>query len=192
MSPPPPGPTADDPIQGRLQEPDVMPLGPADDYRQRDSMPVDEETALGPFFFPGLLGFSRRLLAPEGPCPASHPDSATPKQSPPSRRTPPDRHATNAQRILAAATAESSGESRWHCQSFLAAPSTGSRCAARTRRPRKCRAPQGACGHLQAAADTCASVPPLGHVGAREVRRATKVHPRLPKIELSPCRNHSK
>jgi len=39
----------------------VMPLSPAHDEGQRDSIPVDEEAALRAFFSPGPLGSARRF-----------------------------------------------------------------------------------------------------------------------------------
>lgn len=54
-------------IQCRFQEFHVMHLGPAGDYRQRDSIPVDEQTALAPFFFPDLWGSDRQFLVPRAP-----------------------------------------------------------------------------------------------------------------------------
>lgn len=181
-----------DRIQRLCQKLHVVPIGPGDDKRERGATAVHQQTALGSFFSPYLSGYFPRPLAPKGPCPGYRPGFAIPKQSPPSRRTPPDRRATNAQTILAAATSGSTGGLRWHCRNFWAGPSIGNRCAARTRWRRKCRAVKWASGHPQAAADTCAFVPLSGRVGAKEVRHATKAHPKLPMIELSPCRNHSK
>ena len=50
----------DEAIQCGLKVHHVMPLGPAHDEGQRDSIPVDEEAALGPFFSPGPSGSARR------------------------------------------------------------------------------------------------------------------------------------
>ena len=181
-----------DRIERLFQKLHVVPVGPGDDKRERGATAVHQQTALGAFFSPDLLGYFPLPLAPKGPCPGFRPGFATPKQSPPSRRTLPGRRATGVQRILAAATAGSTDELNWRCRSFWAEPSIGNRYAAHTRRRRKCRAAKWACGHPQGAADTSACVPLLGCAAAKAARRATKVHPRLPKIGLSPCRNHSK
>jgi len=44
----------------------VMPIRPADDYRQRDSTGVHEETAFRALFFPDPSGWDRRPLGPGG------------------------------------------------------------------------------------------------------------------------------
>jgi len=52
-------------IERRLQEFHVVNLSTAHDYRQRDSIRVDEQAALAPFCFPDLWGLDRRPLAPK-------------------------------------------------------------------------------------------------------------------------------
>ncbi len=51
-----PGPRAHQMIEGRDEEPHVMPVRPADAYRQRGSTGVDQETALGTLFPPDPWG----------------------------------------------------------------------------------------------------------------------------------------
>ena len=51
-------------IQGRLKQCHIMPLCPAYDQRQRDSIPVDEQTSLAPIFFPDPLDLLQRLPRP--------------------------------------------------------------------------------------------------------------------------------
>src|SRR5437867_748080 len=127
------GPLDDDGVQRCSQQLHVMPIGSGDDKRERGATAVHQQTALGPFFSPGLSGYFQPPLEPAGLCPASHPDSATPKQSPPSRHTPPTRLATAAQRIPPAASVENAYGSRWHCQTLWATPSTDTPCATHTR-----------------------------------------------------------
>jgi len=55
-----------DAVQRGHEEHHVMALGPAHDEGQRDSIPVDEEAALGPFFSPDPSGSARRLRARGG------------------------------------------------------------------------------------------------------------------------------
>lgn len=51
----------DDLIERGLEQRHIMPLSPAHDEGQRDSIRVDEEAALGALFFPDPLGSARRL-----------------------------------------------------------------------------------------------------------------------------------
>jgi hypothetical protein len=120
-----------------------------------------------------------------GLCPASHPDSATPKQSLPFRHTPPTRIATAAQRIPPAAIVENAYGSRWHCQTLWATPSTDTPCATHTRWRRKYRAAQCTCGPRRVAAGICAAARHEDRALATAVQPSTKVHRTLPRIGLS-------
>ena len=51
-------------IQRRLQQFHIMFLRPARDYRQRDSIRVDEQAALRPIFFPDPWGWGRPFPVP--------------------------------------------------------------------------------------------------------------------------------
>ena len=52
----------DQAVQRGHQEPHIMPVRPADDYRQRDSTAVHEDAALRAFFSPDPSGWPRRPL----------------------------------------------------------------------------------------------------------------------------------
>src|SRR5882672_8738558 len=159
-----------DRVQRLSQQLHVVPIGPGDDKRQRGATAVHQQTALGPFFFPGLSGYFQLPLEPSGLCPASHPDSATPRQSPPSRHTPPTPLATTAQRTPLAATVGNAYGSRWRCQRLWVTPSTDTPFATRTRRQRKCSVARCACARRQAAAEICAGVRGEDRVLATEAR----------------------
>jgi len=57
----------DDGVERGHEEDGIMPVGAAHDEGQRDSTRVDEEAALGPFFFPGPSGSAPRLPTPGAP-----------------------------------------------------------------------------------------------------------------------------
>ena len=57
----------DDLIQCRFQKFHIMHLRACGDYRQRDSIRVDEQAALGSFFSPDPWGSGRPPLAPKAP-----------------------------------------------------------------------------------------------------------------------------
>jgi len=46
---------------------DVMSVGPGNDQRQRDAMPVHQQVSLAPFFSPGPSGWTQRLRCPWAP-----------------------------------------------------------------------------------------------------------------------------
>jgi len=179
-----------DRVQRLGQQLHVVPIGPGDDKRERGATAVHEQAALGPFFFPDRSGCSPPPPVPEELCLASRPGFAIPRQSRPCRRTPPVPPATVAQRILPVATAENSGEWRWRCRNSWGAPSTGNRCAARTRWRRKPHAAKGVCAHPQVVVGTCVGARRGARAEARAVRHATRAHRRLPTIELSACQDH--
>jgi hypothetical protein len=129
---------------------------------------------------------------PEELCLESRPGFAIPRQCRPCRRTPPTPPATAAQRILPAATVENSGEWRWRCRNSWVVPSTGNRCAAHIRWRRKPLAVKLVCAHPQVVADTYAFARRGERAEAGAVRHATTAHRRLPRIELSACRNHGR
>ena len=101
------GPLHDDGVQRCPQQLHVMPIGPGDDKRERGATTVHQQAALGPFFFPDLSGCFPPPLVPAGLYPASHPSSATPTQSLPSRHILPAR--------LANRTKNPSARHRWKC-----------------------------------------------------------------------------
>jgi hypothetical protein len=104
-----------------------MPIGSADDDRQRDATSVGQEVALGPHFFPGPLGSSRRTLLPVAPWSRPHRYFATPKQFPPSHRTQQVPNATERQTHLRVPTPETGCEWRLRSQRHLwEGPSTDS------------------------------------------------------------------
>ena len=180
------GPLYHDAVQRCSQQLHVVPIGSGDDKRKRGATGVHQQTALGSFFSPGLSDCFRLPLAPVGLCPASHPGSAIPKQSPPSRHTRPSRLATTAQRTPPLATVGSGHGSRWRCQIPWAMPSTGTPSAAHTRwQQRYCGAP-GASDRRQAAAGICAVSPSAGRRLAPAAQPWTKGHRTLPRIGLSP------
>jgi len=179
------GPLHHDAIQRCSQQLYVVPIGSGNDKRERGATGVHQQTALGAFFSPGPSGCCRRPLAPVGLCPASRPDSATPKQSPPSRHTRPSQLATTAQKPPPVATIESGHGSRWRCQTLWAMPSTGIPSAAHTRWPRKYCGVSCAFGRRQVAAGTCAVSPNAGRALAGVAQPWTKGHPTLPMIGLS-------
>jgi hypothetical protein len=178
-----------DRVQRLRQQFDVMSIGAGNDKRERGATAVHQQTALGPFFSPGLWGCCPPPPAPEALYPGCRPNFATPRQCPPSRRTRPSPRATTAQRTRPAATAESNGGSHWRCRRLWATPSIDNRCAAHTRWPRKSLAAPSACARRRAGADMGVGARPGDSAGAATVRLVTTVHPRLPKIALSPCRN---
>src|SRR6266567_899581 len=179
-------------VQRLGQQFHVVPVRPGDDKRQRGATAVHQQTALRPFFSPDLLGCFPPPLVPKELCPGYHPSFATPKQSLPSRHTPPSPHATSEQRIPPAATVGNNGELRWHCRNSWATPSTDSRCAARTRWRQKCRAAQWACARRRASVETCAFAARADRAVAAAVQLVTTAHRKLPKIGPSACENHGK
>ena len=119
----------DDSVQGGVEQLHVMPIGSADDKRERDPSTVDQQTAFGPFFFPGPSDWVRPLPGRGALCPWCRRYSATPRQSLPSRRIPPNPLARAARKIRRLATAGNGRVWNYHSQSPPAAPSTGSLCA---------------------------------------------------------------
>jgi hypothetical protein len=180
------GPLHYDRVQRWSQQFHVVSIGSGDDKRERGATAVYQQTALGPFFSPGLSGYFRPPPEPVGPCPASRPDSAIPRQSLPFRHTPPTPLATTAQKTLRVATSGSACGSRWHCQRLWATPSTDIPCAARRRWQQKCRVGKCVCGHHQAADGTSDVCSNAGSMQARAVRLSTRVHRTLPKIGSLP------
>lgn len=181
-----------DRVQCLCQQLHVVPIGPGDDKRERGATAVHQQAALGPFFSPDLSGYFPPPLGPKGPCPESRPNFAIPRQSLPSRRTPPVPHATNERKSPLAATAGNDGESRWRCRNSWATPSTDNRCAARTRWRRKYRAVKWACARHLVSVETFAFAPRADRTWAKAIRPATKARRKLPKIELLACGNHCK
>jgi hypothetical protein len=105
------GPSNHKAVQGLRQQFHVMPVGPADDKRERDTSPVDQPTALGAFFSPDPWDGCPPLPAPRALCPASRQGAATPRRSPPNHRIRPNRPATVGGKIPPRATVES-GDAR--------------------------------------------------------------------------------
>ena len=179
------GPLHDDGVQRCPQQLHVMPIGPGDDKRERGATTVHQQAALGPLFFPDLSGCFPPPLVPVGLYPASHPSSATPTQSLPSRHILPVPLATTAQRILPPATVENAYGSHWRCRKLWARPSIGNLCATHTRWPRRDRAAQCTCAHRRAAAGICAAARHADRASAKAAQPLTKVYQILPRIGLS-------
>src|SRR5271157_5468922 len=186
------GPWDHDCVQRLDQQLHVVPIGSGDDKRERGATAVHQQAALGPFFSPDQSGCFPRLLVPWALCLASRPSFATPRQSPPCRRTPPALRTTTAKRIPPAAIVESNGEWRWRYRNSWAEPSIGNRCAAHRRWRRKLRGVQWNYARRQAAAGTCVVTQRADCAGAKAVRHATTTHRRLPGTELSAWRDHHK
>src|SRR5580658_1267194 len=105
-------------VQGLGQQFDVMPVGSADDKRERDASPVHQQTAFGPFFSPDPSGCSPPLPEPMELCLGCRQCSAIPRQSLPDRRIQPSRPARVGGRIPPRATVGSADAPRWRCQNF--------------------------------------------------------------------------
>src|SRR6266404_379570 len=181
-----------DRVQRLSQQLHVVPIGPGDDKRERGATAVHQQTALGPFFFPGLSGYFRPPLGPVGLCPASRPGSPTPKQSLPSRHTLPDRLATTEQKIPPAATVGNGYGWRWRCQTLWATPSTDTPCATHTRWRRKYHAARYACGPHRVAAGICVAVRLEDCALATALRPSTTGDRTLPRIGLSTWHKHTR
>ena len=169
----------------------IMPVGPADDKRERDASPVHQQTAFGAFFPPDPWGCCPPLPAPRELCPGCRQCSAIPKQSLPDRRIRPNRPATVAGRIPPRATAESDGEPPWHCQNSWAKLSTDNPSATHTQWRRTPNAVLTACARLRDAAgifDLWLAPRALEPAARPESR----VHRRLPKSKLCSCRQPNK
>ena len=169
----------------------IMPVGPADDKRERDASPVDQQTAFGAFFSPDPWGCCPPLPAPMELCPGCRQCSAIPKQSLPDRRIRLNRPATVGGRIPPLATAESDGEPPWHCQNSWAKLSTDNPSATHTQWRRTRSAVLTACARLRDAAgifDLWLAPRALEPVARPESR----VDRRLPKSKLCSCRQRNK
>ena len=136
-----------DAVQGFSQQFHVVPVGPADDKRERDASPVDQQTAFGAFFFPDPWGCCPRLPEPAVLCLESRQCSAIPRRSLPDHHIRPGPPATADGKTLPRAIVESDGEWPWHCQNSWARPSTDNRSAAHTRWRQRRDADPGACAH---------------------------------------------
>ena len=113
-------------IQCCFQKLHIVHLCPAGDYRQRDSISVDQQAALGPIFFPDPWGSAPQILVLMEPLPWPRLRFATPKLPPPSRRTPPTPFATGGRKRLCVSNPGSTCGSSWHSQTVLPEePSTG-------------------------------------------------------------------
>jgi len=144
-------------VQRRRQEAHVMPIRPADDYRQRDSTGVHEETAFRALFFPDPSGWDRRPLGPGGLSRGPHRRFATPRRCPPTHHIPPSPVARAGRRPRRASRRGSICGWNWHSRTVpSAAPSTGTPSARRTRCPRRRAAAPGASARPRACADTAA------------------------------------
>jgi hypothetical protein len=179
----------DNAVQGDRQQFDIMPIGSADDKGQRDASTVHQQAALAAFFSPDRWGCYPPLPAPVAPFLASRRCFATPRQSPPSHHTRPNRLAIMPERIPDHASVESVYGWHWRCQTTWAAPSTGSRCAARRQCRRKSDDYPTACARRRDAAGI-AGVSAAGAVWEPMARRSARVHRKLPTIGFWPCRQH--
>ena len=127
----------DDGSENVVQPLAVMHIRPGDDERQGDATTVHQKVALAAFFSPDPSGLGRRLLAPMVPSSSRRRCSASATRSLPSRRTLPDQTSTDPRRSQRLPIRETACELRSRFQSApWAAPSTGSRCAARRQWPR--------------------------------------------------------
>ena len=133
-----PRPGHDHPRQGGDQQAHVVAVRPADDYRQRDSTGVHEETALGALFFPGPSGWTRRPLGRGALSRGPRPRSARPRRCPPARHIPPGLSARAGRRPPAVSSRGSTcGWNSGSRSALWAGPSTGTLSAGRTRCPRR-------------------------------------------------------
>jgi len=159
----------DQAVQRGHQEPHVMPVRPADDYRQRDSMAVHEEAAFRALFFPDPSGWPRRPLGPGALFRGPHRHSATPRRSLRARRIPPGPVATAGRRPRRASRRGSIYGWNWHSRTApWGALSTGSRSARHTRCPRKRAGGPAVSAHPRVCGDTAA---PSGVSGAGSAER---------------------
>ena len=185
------GPPDHDAIQGFSQQFHVVLVGPADDKRERDASPVDQQTAFGAFFSPDPWGCCPPLPEPVALYPRSHQCSATPKRSLPDHHTRLNQPAIVGEKNLRRATVESDGEQPWHCQNSWAGPSTDNRFAAHTRSRRTRDADLTACARLRNAVDICVPGPARPGLGST-VPPGTRVHPTLPTSKLCSCRKRAR
>ena len=184
------GATHDNPIQGLIQKLYIMAIGAADDKGERGAKTVDQQAALGPFFFPDPSDWVRRLLERVAPCPWCRRYSATSKRSPPSHHIPPGQPARAARRTHRVAIAGSAHGSHSHCQNYPGAPSTGNRCAAHRQWLRRfAAAPSPSVHHLRAVDNAVAIVPPADCARPTAVPLWPRVHQTVPMLAPSPCPN---
>ena len=135
--------------QGWTQQLNVVTVSSADDERQRDSILVDEEAALGPIFFPDPSGWAPPLPSPVAPSPWRHRCFARPRQSLPFHRMRPVPCATAGQRRPDASTPGNTYGRNWRCRSVpWARLSIGNQCAERKRWPRRLFAVREVCARL--------------------------------------------
>src|ERR1017187_2439486 len=180
------GPPNHNAVQGLGQQFHIMPVGPADDKRERDASPVDQQAAFGAFFSPDPWGCCPTLPVPTELCLARRQCSAIPRRSPPVHRIPPNPLATVGGRSPPRATVESADARHWRCQNFSAGLSTGSPCARHTRWRQTRRVASRACVRPRDGGDIYgpwpAPPPPES-----TLRHAPKVHRTLPRSKFCAC-----
>ena len=171
-------------LQRLGQQRHIRRLRAADDQRQRDATPVDQQAARAPVFSPDPWDWGRRHPAPEELCSTSHQCVAMSTRSRPIHHIRRDRPARAVQRNQRPASAKHGDEWRSRCQTVpWAMPSIGCRFAARTRFQQRPVEAVRACVLRQA----CGHSPASDHAAAREstVRPSAKTHLRRAMMESS-------
>ena len=141
--------------QGSIQKLRVVHVGAADGDRQRDSTPVDEQTALAPFFSPCRSGSDLRTGLPAELFPSPRRPPATARQCHACRHTRPARPPRASEKIPPCARSESTYAPHWQNRTGAEAPSTGSRCEEHTQSRQIPVAAVLVCVLLRVCAGTC-------------------------------------
>jgi len=140
-------------VQRGLKQFYVMRICAADDERERDANPVDQQTSFAPIFSPDPWGWGPRIRLQAALCASRRLYSANSMQWLPSRHTQPGRLATDEERSPPAASSESANVRHWRCQTRVEEPSIGNPCATRKRWRRRSDAAAWACDHRQVCED---------------------------------------